>query len=153
MQVQLFYDIQEDRLKLIVSGEAEAQAWWVTRLGVRILAEALTARLAETPPPNALGGHDQDEASQPVPIVSSPILAVAHEHLLTAVRHGRQETGQHLLVLVGKDQEEQGVQCDDEALRALLELLRQQLEQTDWGLMLRWPDARHDFDVPVGTLQ
>jgi len=160
MQVQLFYDAPEDRLKLIVAEKAASRGWWITRRAARMLADALAARLSETVPPDTVGAardwalaQHREEATRHIPITSTPILTVEYAHLLTAVRHGRHADGRHLLVLIGKNNEEQGLVCDDESLYAFLELFRQQLAQTDWDLLLRWPDARQEIGVAVAKIQ
>jgi len=157
MHVQLFYDTQEDRLQLIIAENDESRGWWITRRAARLLGQALTARLSAATPPDVLdptpAWGQGLKADRRLSFLPSPILAVQETHLLTAVRHGRHADGRHVLVLVGKDREEQGLLCDDEALYAFLELLQRQVAKTDWNVRLDGADARQDFEVPVAKLQ
>jgi len=160
MQVQLFYDIIEDRLKLIVSEGTDARGWWITRRVACLLAEALAARLADTVPADTAGStrewllaHHREEATNHFPIYSTPVLTVERVHLLTAIRHGRHTDGRHVLVFIGKNDEEQALLYDDESLYAFLELFRQQLVLTEWDLALGRPDMGQDVEVSVDTLQ
>ena len=160
MQVQFFYDITEDRLKLIVADGDDARGWWITRRAARFVAEALAARLADTHPSDAdAPDRDQFPAAQgtdaagSIPIYSTPVLTVERVHLLTSIRHGRHTDGRHLLIFQGKNNEEQGLLYDDASLSAFGELFRKQLAQTDWDLPVDWADTEPAVPVLVDKLQ
>jgi len=160
MQIQLQYNVYEDRLLLVIADEDQNRAWWITRRASRMLAETFVKRLSDSLMSEDMeSARDlilslrQEEAIQNTPIITAPSLPVEHPNLLTSIRHGSQDNGNHIIVLVGMDGEEQALTFDDDALLVLVELFRQQLLLTDWELVLQWPHDSQDTDAMVKNIQ
>lgn len=146
MQIQLQYNLYEDRLLFVASEDASRWGWWISRRAARMLAEGLMARLGEAIDPGVVGDDrdwamaaQQEEAMARNLITDEELLAPDRLSLLVSMRHGRGDEGGHAVILVGSEGEEQGFLLSDDYLFSLMELFRRQIEQTDWGQGFLWP--------------
>ena len=160
MQIQLHYDLNEDRLRFIVSENDDNRAWWITRRAAIMFAEALATRLSASVEPGMVGAAKewalslrQEEAVQNNPITNTEALPTDRSHLLNSIRHGRDEEGRHVMILVALDGEEQGFTFDDDSLFAVMELFRRQLSLTGWGLEMNWPKIETKIDKVALMIQ
>lgn len=147
MQVQLRYDLYEDRLLLIIVYDDLNSSWWITRRGAIMLMLALAARAGDS-----LSKEDssiakawlfdsmQEQATQSLSS-DAPPLAADNPTILVSVQHGSQDNGRHFLNLLGQDGREQSLSLDDPSLFSVIELVKQQTTLAEWNIDFAWPTA------------
>lgn len=147
MQVQLRYDLYEDRLLLIIEDADLSDSWWITRRGAIMLMLALAARASEILSREDAGTANawlfesmQEQAAQSLS-ADTPPLAADNPTILVSVQHGWQDDGRHFLNFVGQDGREHALSLDDSSLFSVIELVKQQTALAEWNIDFTWPTA------------
>ena len=156
MQLQISYDMAEDRLLLTLGLGERSVAFWLTRRLTGLLWQALWARAGSAVDAAVTSNAKawvlrlkQDRARQSQEVSQEPrLLSTTPPLLVTTLQYGPAPTGGHILGLIDASGRGEQLTLDDDSLYGLIRLLDDTLQSSEWGLELWRPASVAEGDAP-----